>query len=163
MGSSGVLLWPADYIAYGEFSSLREQQLTSQDGLRYWIFFFFFFSPVALHTKSGLGRLTVGVSISHTTINTHPEGLLWRLIISSQRPPPTQHNQRNRQERQISIFTVGLELAVPAITLLQMYAVDRTAAAIEEWAELDGDIWPSGRLDGWVCMCRCVCLLMERW
>jgi hypothetical protein len=122
----------------------------------------FFHFPVAPYAKSGLIRLNVEVSMTHTIKNTHPVGLLWKTghFFVEAATYTTQHNQHNRQERQISIFTAGLELAVPAITWMQMYALDRTATAIEEWVELDGDIWPSGRLDGWVYMCRYVCLLM---
>jgi hypothetical protein len=46
----------------------------------YWaetfIDFFFFFFPLALEPKSGLGRLTVDVSRSHTVRHTRPVGLL---------------------------------------------------------------------------------------
>jgi hypothetical protein len=82
---------------------------------------------VAQQPKSGLGRLIVEVSRSHTIRHTHTHkhthtvGLLW----TSDQPvaDATTYTTHNKHEGRVSMLTAGLEPAIPAIKRLQAYAV----------------------------------------
>jgi hypothetical protein len=77
--------------------------------------------------KSRLGRLSVQVSawyaITHT--HTHRQDSSGRVISSSQRPPPTQHNKYRTQP--IHALSGAQTRAVTAINQQQSHALDRRA------------------------------------
>jgi hypothetical protein len=76
-----------------------------------------FFFPVALQPKSGLDRLPVEVSRSHTIRHIYPVGLLRtsdELVTGDEKPMPS----------------AGFEPAIPAIERSQAYALDDTATRI---------------------------------
>jgi hypothetical protein len=79
------------------------------------------FFPVPKQPKSGLRRLVVEVSRSHSD-TPHSVGLLWTSC-----RPLTIHNIHKRQT---SMPPVGFEPAIPASALLNAHALDRAANPI---------------------------------
>ena len=92
------------------------------------------FFSVALQPKSGLGRLTVKVSVSHkvththTHTHTHPVGLL----CTSCQPvaEAASYGTRNKYKRRTFMSSAGIEPAIPATKRLQPHSLDRTATGI---------------------------------
>jgi len=82
---------------------------------------------VAQQPKSGLERLVVVVSRSHTISHTHPTTPLkeW----SARRRDRYPHNTKQTQETNIHVIR-GIRTQIPAIMRLQTYASDRTALGI---------------------------------
>ena len=73
---------------------------------------------MAQRTKSGLGRVIVDVSRSHTDTHFQQDVFEW-VISPSQRPL--------KQKGRTSLPSAGFEPAIPASKRLQTYALDRTA------------------------------------
>ena len=91
-----------------------------------WLVVLYFF-PVALEPYSGLGRPTVEV-LDHTHTHTHSRlDSSERVINSSQRPLPAQHN---KQKRRTSVPSAEFELVFPPVKQLQTYTVDYTECLI---------------------------------
>ena len=87
-----------------------------------------YFFSVAQQPESGLGRLIVKVSRSHTHRHTHPVGLLWtsdKLVAET-----ATFTTHNKHKRRIFMPSAWFEPAIPAIERLQTYALDRTATGI---------------------------------
>ena len=96
-----------------------------------------YFFCVVPQSKSGLGLHMVEVSRSHTVrhthththTHTHPIWLLCTSIqIFSEAATYTTHNQNNRRTY---MSLAGFEPAIPAIKLLNTYALDGTAIWID--------------------------------
>jgi len=85
------------------------------------------FFPLSLN--SGLGRLIIEISRSHT-LDTRAhisEGSFKRVIRLSQRVLPKQHN---KHKRRTSISSGGFGPAIPAINRPYTYVLDRTVIRI---------------------------------
>jgi hypothetical protein len=83
---------------------------------------------VAQQLISGLGCLIVELTRSHTIRYTHTRYDSKQVISSSQRPLPTQTN--NKHNRRTSMPSAEFEPAIPAIKRPQIYVLDRTATLI---------------------------------
>jgi hypothetical protein len=83
-----------------------------------------FFISVAQQPKSGLGRLSVEVSRSHT--HTHTLGRTPLNERSARRQGHCVHNT-NKHKRRTSTTSAEFEPATPAIEGLQTYVLHRTA------------------------------------
>ena len=134
--------WPGHYnlhnvCTYCKWSSLCDflsSPFTLQNEFPPHLDFIYFF--VAQQPSSGLGRLPVDVSRSHTITHTHIRAracaTCWdtskRTISSSERPVNyTTHNKHKRRRAKAS---ARFKPAIPAVQRPQIYALDRRATGI---------------------------------